>query len=121
MRRATEINFVKEISAKAHGDGYMSFSSNFWLDFVTVWGVIRLNLEPAQKADCISRIFIPKIDSPGAELVDDTVYGYTIDGRFFTMDLDSLQRGELSVDYKDLKDYGFFFILQKWLMILAME
>lgn len=62
---ATEINFVKEISAKAHGDGYMSFSSNFWLDFVTVWGVIRLNLEPTQKADCISRIFIPKIDSPG--------------------------------------------------------
>ena len=60
-----EINFVKEISAKAHGDGYMSFSSNFWLDFVTVWGVIRLNLEPTQKADCISRIFIPKIDSPG--------------------------------------------------------
>ena len=60
----TEINFVKEISAKAHGDGYMSFSSNFWLDFVTVWGVIRLNLEPTQKADCISRIFIPKIDSP---------------------------------------------------------
>ena len=61
---ATEINFVKEISAKAHGDGYMSFSSNFWLDFVTVWGVIRLNLEPTQKADCISRIFIPKIDFP---------------------------------------------------------
>ena len=60
----TEINFVKEISAKAHGDGYMSFSSNFWLDFVTVWGVIRLNLEPTQKADCISRIFIPKIDFP---------------------------------------------------------
>ena len=56
---------MKEISAKAHGDGYMSFSSNFWLDFVTVWGVIRLNLEPTQKADCISRIFIPKIDSPG--------------------------------------------------------
>lgn len=55
---------MKEISAKAHGDGYMSFSSNFWLDFVTVWGVIRLNLEPTQKADCISRIFIPKIDSP---------------------------------------------------------
>ena len=62
---STEINFVKEISAKAHGDGYMSFSSNFWLDFVTVWGVIRLNLEPTQKADCISRIFIPKIDFPG--------------------------------------------------------
>ena len=56
---------MKEISAKAHGDGYMSFSANFWLDFVTVWGVIRLNLEPTQKADCISRIFIPKINSPG--------------------------------------------------------
>lgn len=55
---------MKEISAKAHGDGYMSFSSNFWLDFVTVWGVIRLNLEPTQKADCISRIFIHKVDSP---------------------------------------------------------
>ena len=64
---STEINFVKEISAKAHGDGYMSFSSNFWLDFVTVWGVIRVNLEPTQKADCISRIFIPKIDFPGWE------------------------------------------------------
>ena len=61
---------MKEISAKAHGDGYMSFSSNFWLDFVTVWGVIRLNLEPTQKADCISRIFIPKIDFPDAELVE---------------------------------------------------
>ena len=66
----TEINFVKEISAKAHGDGYMSFSSNFWLDFVTVWGVIRLNLEPTQKADCISRIFIPKIDSPAQKMKD---------------------------------------------------
>ncbi len=28
-----------------------------------------------------------------AELVDDTVYGYTMDGRFLAMDFDSLQRG----------------------------
>ena len=27
-----------------------------------------------------------------AELVDDTVYGYTYDGRFFTMDFEALQR-----------------------------
>ena len=63
---------MKEISAKAHGDGYMSFSSNFWLDFVTVWGVIRLNLEPTQKADCISRIFIPKIDFPVCKRVENS-------------------------------------------------
>ena len=74
----------------------------------------QLGMMPGSTADARTNILC-------AELVDDTVYGYTIDGRFFTMDLDSLQRGELSVDYKDLKDYGFFFILQKWLMILAME
>ena len=82
----TEINFVKEISAKAHGDGYMSFSSNFWLDFVTVWGVIRLNLEPTQKADCISRIFIPKIDFPDLSeiliaILDKIEYNTSVSGR----------------------------------------
>lgn len=44
-----------------------------------------------------------------AELVDDTVYGYTMDGRFFAMDLDSLQRGEPSVEYKDVPQNDDFF------------
>ena len=56
----------------------MSFSSNFWLDFVTVWGVIRLNLEPTQKADCISRIFIPKIDSPVSLLAFAVLITYSV-------------------------------------------
>lgn len=44
-----------------------------------------------------------------AELVDDTVYGYTMDGRFFAMDFDSLQRGELSVEYKNITRYDDFY------------
>lgn len=36
-----------------------------------------------------------------AELVDGTVYGYTADGRFFSMNFDALQRGEFSVEYQE--------------------
>ena len=44
-----------------------------------------------------------------AELVDDTVYGYTYDGRFFTMDFEALQRGEVQVEYKQTYDmYQFY-------------
>lgn len=35
-----------------------------------------------------------------AELVEDTVYGYTANGYYFTMDFEAMQRGELDVTYK---------------------
>ena len=44
-----------------------------------------------------------------AELVDDTVYGYTFDGRFFTMDFEALQRGEVQVEYKQTYDMSRFY------------
>ena len=37
-----------------------------------------------------------------AELVGDTVYGYTSDGYFFTMDFEAMQRGEMNVSYKSV-------------------
>lgn len=44
-----------------------------------------------------------------AELVDDTVYGYTFDGRFFTMDFEALQRGDVEAEYKEITLYSDFY------------
>lgn len=44
-----------------------------------------------------------------AELVDDTVYGYTIDGHFFTMDFEALQRGDVEDEYKEITLYADFY------------